>query len=111
LVAAALTAVAILGAVGVVAGYLIQRDDRRPAALVFPSAASQVASSVPSSPAPAVGGFSPAACIGTTSSDAPETPQKNASRGVNGWVLYAGWSYFTDGTGFHMPVPDHWTYQ
>jgi serine/threonine protein kinase len=111
LVAAALTAVAILGAVGVVAGYLIQRDDRRPAALVFPGAASQVASSAPSSPARAVGGFSPVACIGTTSSDAPETPQKNASRGVNGWVLYAGWSYFTDGTGFHMPVPDHWTYQ
>jgi serine/threonine protein kinase len=114
LVVAALTAVAVLGAAGIVAGYLIQRDDNHPAPMVLPGVASSRFSSAQAS-APtstkAVGGFSPAACRGATSTDAPETPQKNASRGVNGWVLYDGWSYFTDGTGFHMPVPDHWTYQ
>ncbi|MFI6073002.1 serine/threonine-protein kinase [Actinoplanes sp. NPDC051343] len=111
LVAAVLTAVAVLGAAGIVTGYLIQRDDEHAAAMVFPPVAAQSTAPVPSSRAPAVGGFSPAACTGTTSADAPETPQKNASRGVNGWALYEGWSYFTDGTGFHMPVPDRWTYQ
>jgi tRNA A-37 threonylcarbamoyl transferase component Bud32 len=108
LVAAALTAVAILGAGGIVAGYLIQRNDDHPSPLVFPGVASRSSASV--APA-AVGGFSPAACNGPVPSDASETPQKNASRGVNGWVLYSGWSYFTDGTGFHMPVPDGWSYQ
>jgi tRNA A-37 threonylcarbamoyl transferase component Bud32 len=110
LVVAALSAVAILGASGIVAGYLIQRDDHRAAPMVFPGVASQSSAQV-SSRRPAVGGFSPVACDATMSSDAPETPQKNASRGVSGFALYEGWSYFTDGTGFHMPVPDHWTYQ
>jgi serine/threonine protein kinase len=109
LVAAILTAVVVLGAAGIVTGYLVQRNDDRPSPRVFPGVAA--ASSAPPSRTVAVGGFSPAACDGTTSSDAPETPQKGASRGVNGWALYAGWSYFTDGTGFHMPVPDDWTYQ
>jgi tRNA A-37 threonylcarbamoyl transferase component Bud32 len=108
LVAAVLTAVAVLGAAGIFAGYLIQRDDDRTSPMVFPGVAAQ--STAPSRP-PAVGGFSPAACDRATSSDAPETPQKNAARGVIGFALYPGWSYFTDGTGFHMPVPDNWTYQ
>jgi hypothetical protein len=38
-------------------------------------------------------------------------PQKNAARGVGGFALMAGWSYFADGTGLHMPVPDGWSYQ
>jgi serine/threonine protein kinase len=109
LVAAVLTAVAVLGAAGIVTGYLIQRDDGRRSAMVFPPAASQ--SSAPASPPAAVGGFSPAACNGVSPSDAPETPKKGAARGVGGYALVPGWSYFTDGTGFHMPVPDHWTYQ
>jgi hypothetical protein len=108
LVAAVLTAVAVLGAAGIFGGYLIQRDGDHPSPMVFPGVASQ--STAPSRP-PAVGGFSPAACDRATSSDAPETPQRNAARGVIGFALYPGWSYFTDGTGFHMPVPDHWTYQ
>jgi len=111
LVAAVLTAVAVLGAAGLMAGYLIQRDDNRPPPMVFPGVAMRSTTPVPSSRPPAVGGFSPAACDRTMSSDAPETPQKDAARGVSGFALYPGWSYFTDGTGFHMPVPDHWTYQ
>lgn len=111
LVAALVIAVAIVGAAGIVAGSLIQRDDRP----TGPGVAAPASPSSPPSPAPsrppAVGGFSPVACNGPVPSDAPSTPQLNASRGVNGWALYAGWSYFTDGTGFHMPVPDRWTYQ
>jgi hypothetical protein len=30
---------------------------------------------------------------------------------VNGWNLQTGWSYFTDGSGFHIAVPNGWTYQ
>jgi len=111
LVAAVLTAVAVLGAGGIVAGYLIQRGGDRPSPMVFPGVAMQSSAPVASSKPPAVSGFSPAVCTGAASSDAPETPQKGAARGVSGWALYAGWSYFTDGTGFHMPVPDHWAYQ
>jgi tRNA A-37 threonylcarbamoyl transferase component Bud32 len=111
LVAAVLTAIAILGAAGIVTGYLIQRDDDRPSAMVFPGVAVQSSDPVPASSRPAVGGFSPVACSGTTATAAPAAPQKNAARGVNGFALYPGWSYFTDGTGFHMPVPDRWTYR
>nr|WP_045741504.1 serine/threonine-protein kinase [Actinoplanes rectilineatus] len=41
---------------------------------------------------------------------ARKTPQKGALRGVNGWNLQAGWSYFTGGSGFHLAVPDGWDY-
>jgi hypothetical protein len=111
LVAAALTAVAILGASGIVAGYLIQRDDP-PAGVVLPPRPSGAApaSSASSSEALAIGGFTPAACSGPVPAKAPRTPQKGAARGVGGYALYAGWSYFTDGV-FHLPVPDRWTYQ
>jgi hypothetical protein len=100
LVAAAVAVVVVLGVVGVVAGHLIQRDDTPMA--VVPSFASPT--SVPLS-------FSPASCAGSAPSSLPRLPQKNAARGVNGWDLLAGWSYFTDGTGLHMAVPDQWTYQ
>jgi hypothetical protein len=110
-VATVLIAVAILGASGVVAGYLVQRDDDHSSPIVMPGTPTQSVAPVTPSRAPLTGGFSPVACNGPGPSNAPQTPQKNASRGVNGWVLYDGWSYFTDGTGFHMPVPDHWSYQ
>jgi hypothetical protein len=110
-VAAVLIAVAILGASGIVAGYLVQRDDDHSSPIVMPGTPTQSVAPVTPSRAPLTGGFSPVACNGPAPSNAPQTPQKNASRGVNGWVLYDGWSYFTDGTGFHMPVPDHWSYQ
>ena len=111
-VAAALTAVAILGAGGIVAGYLVQRDDpTTPVGLPVVSSVAAPASSATAPRVPAVSGFTPAACSGPVPSKAPRTPQKNAARGMAGLSLYAGWSYFTDGSGFHMPVPDRWTYQ
>src|SRR4029453_2525261 len=39
------------------------------------------------------------------------TPQPGAKRDVNGWVLVSGFSYFTDPAGFHLGVPDGWTYE
>lgn len=57
------------------------------------------------------GGFSPIVCDARPPSRVPAAPKENAPRGVNGWELQTGWSYFTDGTGFHIPVPDGWTYQ
>ena len=97
-VVAGLIAVAVLGAGGVLAGYLV-RDEGKPS----------VSSSA--RPAMVVAGFSPATCGGQVPSSAPRLPQRNAARGVNGWELIRGWSYFSDGTGFHIPVPDSWTWQ
>jgi eukaryotic-like serine/threonine-protein kinase len=103
LVAAGLVLVAVLGGGGIVAGYLLQRAAGR---------VDGAPPAVPSSPpAYVVAGFSPVSCDGRAPSSAPMLPQRGAARGVNGWRLLPGWSYFTDGTGFHMPVPDGWTYQ
>ena len=99
LLATGLSAVAVLGLVAIVAGYLIQRGGS-PAAVVPPSSA----------PAFVVVGFSPSLCDDPVPSSAPRAPQPGAARGVNGWELLPGWSYFADGTGFHMAVPDNWTY-
>ncbi|GIF34266.1 hypothetical protein Aut01nite_72520 [Actinoplanes utahensis] len=55
--------------------------------------------------------FSPALCDSPPPAGLPVTPRKGAARGVNGWMLQAGWSYFTDGSGFHIAVPDGWSYQ
>jgi hypothetical protein len=103
LVAAGLVLVAALGGGGILAGYLIQRTDAPVASVP----------SVTPSPAPAivVVGFSPSLCGGAAPSSAPVLPQRGAARGVNGWELLPGWSYFTDGTGLHLPVPDGWSYQ
>jgi hypothetical protein len=105
LVAAGLAVVAVVGVGGIVAGFLIQRAD---VPVAHPSA-----SAVAPAPAPSLVavGFSPALCDGPAPSAAPRLPQKSAARGVNGWALIPGWSYFADGSGFHIPVPDGWTYQ
>jgi len=100
-VVAGLILVAVLGAGGVLTGYLVQRNDDKP--VTAPSAGA-VAPLVAS-------GFSPAVCGAPVPSSAPRLPQRGAARGVNGWELLRGWSYFTDGSGFHMPVPDGWTWQ
>ena len=118
--AAGLTLVAVLGVGGILAGYLIQRGNDRSAAVMPPTGVSSAGSSAPSRGASAssaavsgrvVGGFSPVVCSGPAPRSAPTAPQKNAARGVGGFALIGGWSYFTDGTGFHMPVPDGWSYQ
>jgi serine/threonine protein kinase len=104
LVAVGLTLVALLGGGAIVASYLVQRTD---VPVGSPSA--------PPSAAFVVAGFSPALCssgAAPASSAAPlSMPQKDASRGVNGWSLLSGWSYFSDGSGFHLAVPDNWTFQ
>ncbi|GGN53238.1 hypothetical protein GCM10010112_01890 [Actinoplanes lobatus] len=55
--------------------------------------------------------FVSALCDTSPPTGLPATPRKGATRGVNGWTLPSGWSYFTDGSGFHIAVPDDWTYQ
>ncbi|WP_231956783.1 MULTISPECIES: serine/threonine-protein kinase [unclassified Actinoplanes] len=73
--------------------------------------ASQPRASPTGSVSPVTAGFSPIVCDAPAPHHAPVAPQAGAGRGVDGWRLQAGWSYFTDGTGFHLPVPDGWTYQ
>jgi serine/threonine protein kinase len=105
IIIAVLAVLAVLVGAGLLIGYLIQRDDdgNRPLVPpVGPASASASAASV---------GFSPVVCNGAVPKDAPHAPQKNAARGVNGWALLDGWSYFDDGSGLHMAVPDGWTYQ
>ncbi|MEU4241518.1 serine/threonine-protein kinase [Actinoplanes sp. NPDC026619] len=101
LMAAGLVLVALLGIGAIVASFLVQRTD-------VPGASP----SGSASPSLVVAGFSPSLC-----SSAPATvaavrmPQKNAARGVSGWDLLSGWSYFSDGSGFHLAVPDGWTFR
>jgi tRNA A-37 threonylcarbamoyl transferase component Bud32 len=117
LMAAGLALVAVLGVGGIMAGYLVQRDGKEkavPATVLstLPSAASSPAEPPANSPAKVTtAGFSPTACDAPAPANLLRTPQRSAARGVKGWSLLSGWSYFTDGTGFHMPVPDGWTYQ
>ena len=111
---AGLTLIAVLGVGGILAGFLVQRGDDRSTGLTpTVEVSSAEPSPPPSSEAPggAAAGFSPAVCSGPAPRGAPTAPQTNAARGVGGFALMAGWSYFTDGTGLHMPVPDGWIYQ
>ena len=57
------------------------------------------------------GGFSPVNCESPARSGLPKTPLPGAVRMRGTWTLYPGWSYFTDKTGFHLAVPDGWTYE
>jgi serine/threonine protein kinase len=89
---------------------------RSPAASAQPGGTSASASgpspgALPTTAVAGRGGFSPVVCDVPPSSRARVTPKKGAARGVNGLKLLAGWSYFTDGSGFHLAVPDGWTYQ
>ena len=74
-----------------------------------------VAASAPSGPvstsSAVLVGFSPARCTGPAASPAARLPQRGAATADNGWTLLRGWSYFADGTGVHVAVPDGWTYQ
>jgi serine/threonine protein kinase len=56
------------------------------------------------------GGFSPVNCASPVPSGLPRTPVPGASTRRNDWALLPGWSYFSD-AGFHLAVPDGWTYQ
>ncbi|GAB2623805.1 hypothetical protein Aab01nite_17200 [Paractinoplanes abujensis] len=100
LVAAGLALVAVLGVGGILAGYLVRDVPATPAAPPVSTGAKPVAA-----------GFSALTCDRPAPAKLPVLPLKGASRGVSGWTLFPGWSYFTNGSGFHMPVPDGWTWQ
>jgi len=89
----------------------VQRDSSPSAGSSQGSPAATTTISGALSPAAAPGGFSPAVCGGPMPSAAPRLPQTGAARGVSGLALIRGWSYFTDGTGLHMPVPDGWSWR
>ncbi|GAB1642426.1 protein kinase domain-containing protein [Krasilnikovia sp. MM14-A1259] len=65
----------------------------------------------PSSGQGGADGFSPMICGNPPGPDLPQTPQPGAGRGTDGWALLPGWSYYTDGSGFRLAVPDGWTYE
>lgn len=75
-----------------------------------PPASSGVTSASEPAVAP-VQAFSPSLCDSPPPDDLPVTPLAGAAQGVSGLNLQSGWSYFTDGSGFHIAVPDGWTYQ
>ncbi|SDT77914.1 serine/threonine-protein kinase [Actinoplanes derwentensis] len=77
---------------------------RLPAATPTPGSASEKATS-------RAVAYSPVRCDSARPAGLPRTPQRGAARGVKGLTLQAGWSYFNDGSGFHIAVPDGWTYQ
>lgn len=101
--------VALLAGAGLAAGYLRRRDDDRTGpSVVTPTGAP---APDPTAAAPAITGFSPVVCDREPAADAPRTPQPGAKTSVNGWELVSGFSYFADPAGFHIGVPDGWTYE
>jgi hypothetical protein len=97
-------AVVVLLAVGAASWVVWRGDDARtPAAMSAPS--STAVDGPPSA------NFSPSVCRSQAPAGLPITPQAGAVRSVNGWDLYSGYSYFTGPTGYHLAVPDGWTYQ
>jgi eukaryotic-like serine/threonine-protein kinase len=111
LIAAGIALAGMLGAAGVMTGYLLHRDHASVAAPLITASSAVTASPLASAASLVPVGFTTAVCHGPAPADAPRAPQPDAARGVNGWALPAGWSYFSDGTGFHIAVPDEWTYQ
>ncbi len=65
---------------------------------------------IPSGTGGGSGGFSPVNCASPAPSGLPRTPVQGAEKLRDGWALYPGWSYFS-AAGFHIAVPDGWTYQ
>ncbi|MGK5678631.1 serine/threonine-protein kinase [Actinoplanes sp. URMC 104] len=108
LVAAGLALVAVLGIGGILAGYLVRDTEPRASAPPAASAATSTAAP-PASAAPA--GFSAVVCDRPAPSNLPTSPLRSAQRGDGRWALLPGWSYFSNGSGFRMPVPDGWTWQ
>jgi len=111
LVVAGLALVAVLGVGGILASYLVQHHEDGSAAQSPVASSAPAAGSTPAArTAMVAAGFSPEVCDGVAPAG-QRLPQKGAARGVSGFELLRGWSYFTDGSGFHMPVPDGWTWR
>ena len=104
-----LLAFAVLGAGGVGAGYLMQRDEKPRTA--GPISSGSAAGGEDDAARPAPRGFSPVACAGPPSANALRTPQPGAAREAKGYQLLPGYSMYADGSGFRLAVPDGWTYE
>ncbi|MET8148050.1 protein kinase [Actinoplanes sp. NPDC049668] len=103
---AGLVALVMLAAGGVAAALALRGDPETGlAGGVAPSVATT------SGAGGGAGGFSPVNCESPVSADLPTTPLPGAAKLRGGWALYDGWSYFTDPSGFHIAVPDGWTYE
>jgi eukaryotic-like serine/threonine-protein kinase len=107
--------VGLLGAGGVVAGVIVQRNDdsRSPGLGAITSAPpTPRASGAAAVAGPA--GFSPLVCDRPPSPGLPRTPQPGASTlsPKNGYELLPGHHIYTDAAaGFRLAVPDGWTYE
>src|SRR5689334_19814193 len=98
---------AVLAGGGVAAGLTLRGDDDR----AQPEAIGPTPGVVTSSGSGgSSGGFSPVNCASAAPPGLPRTPVAGAEKLRDGWALYPGWSYFSD-AGFHIAVPDGWTYQ
>jgi serine/threonine protein kinase len=98
---------AVLAGGGVATGLALRSDDdpaRQGAIGATPSVATSSGSGG------GAGGFSPVNCASPAPAGLPRTPVPGAKKLRNGWALFPGWSYFSD-AGFHIAVPDGWTYQ
>nr|BFE68617.1 hypothetical protein GCM10020092_019180 [Actinoplanes digitatis] len=106
LAVAGLVALVMLAGGGVAAGMALRGDaDPGLARGVTPSVATT------SGAGGGAGGFSPVNCESPVRAELPTTPLAGAAKLRGGWALYDGWSYFTDPSGFHIAVPDGWTYE
>ena len=110
LVGAGALLVVLLGGGGILAGNLLHRDHPK-AAPVIPAASVTTSPSPSSTPSPLLKqpSFSPVSC-GAQPATVQHTPQPGAPREVNGLQIYQGWAYYTDPSGFHLVVPDKWSY-
>jgi serine/threonine protein kinase len=105
---AALVAAVVFVSGGAAAGLALRGDDSQARQGVVGGSPSVVPSSGAGGGA---GGFSPVNCESPARANLPETPLPGASTLRGGWALLEGWSYFTDKAGFHIAVPDGWTYE
>ncbi|MFI7600647.1 protein kinase [Actinoplanes sp. NPDC049681] len=104
LLVAGVATAAVLGAGAIAVGLTI-RDDSAPTP---PSAIGSPPVASSSGVGGGAGGFSPVGCLSPAGPGLPRTPQSGAEKLRDGWALYQGWSYFTQGD-FHIAVPDGWT--
>jgi tRNA A-37 threonylcarbamoyl transferase component Bud32 len=102
--------IALLTGAGVFTAHLMGQDRDTRAQSIDP-VGSGTPTSAGSVAAGGAGGFSPLACDQPPSANAKRTPQPDAKATLGDWTLYSGFSYFSAPSGFHVGVPDGWTYE
>jgi tRNA A-37 threonylcarbamoyl transferase component Bud32 len=111
-VLAGLAVIVVLAAGGVLAGLMLRPAGEPPAAFAGRTAsAGPPGVVIPAGGAGGAGGFSPVGCARPGGPNLPVTPVPGAGRPHDGRALYRGWSYYADPSGFHLAVPDGWTYE